>query len=90
MLTSLVWSGATAHLIDRKFRHAALFMLVGVLLASFGFIHAGRLTGAGALYDIRWASGITWAIGYAACALLFFLTGHWVDRTAPRATGHGH
>jgi AGZA family xanthine/uracil permease-like MFS transporter len=90
MLSCLVWSGASAHLIDRQFRQAALFMLVGALLAFFGFMHAGQLTAAGAVYHIGWASGPTWAAGYAACALLFFLTGRWVAWAGPRATGHGH
>ncbi|MEY4575322.1 MAG: hypothetical protein RL701_25 [Pseudomonadota bacterium] len=90
MLTCLVWSGASAHLIDRNFKQASVFMLVGAVLAFFGFIHAGELTAAGALYRIGWASGATWAFGYAACALLFFLTGRWVAYAGPRATGHGH
>jgi AGZA family xanthine/uracil permease-like MFS transporter len=90
MLTCLVWSGASAHLIDRKFDHAALFMLVGALLSFFGFMHAGKLTAAGAIYHIGWAAGVTWAIGYAACALFFYATGRWVRWAGPRATGHGH
>jgi AGZA family xanthine/uracil permease-like MFS transporter len=90
MLTCLVWSGASAHLIDRKFGSAARLMLVGALLAFFGFIHAGQLTAAGAVYHIGWASGPSWAIGYALCALLFFLTGRWVAYAGERALNGGH
>jgi AGZA family xanthine/uracil permease-like MFS transporter len=90
MLTCLVWSGASAHLIDRKFDHAARFMLAGAALAFFGFIHAGHITAAGALYQIGWASGSSWAAGYALCALLFYLTGRWVAYAGPRALGGGH
>lgn len=72
MLTSLVWSAACACLIDQERKRAALWMLIGAALAFFGFIHAGRLTAAGALYNIGWASGTPWAIGYAMCALLFY------------------
>jgi len=90
MLTCVVWSAASAHLIDRQFDRAALFMLVGAGFAFFGFTHTGQLTAAGALYHIGWAAGAPWAAGYALCALFFFLTGRWVAWAGPRATGHGH
>jgi AGZA family xanthine/uracil permease-like MFS transporter len=90
MLTCVVWSGASAHLIDRNFKQAATFMLIGAVFAFFGFIHAGELTAAGALYHIGWASGTPWAVGYAACALFFALTGKWVQYAGSRAIGHGH
>jgi AGZA family xanthine/uracil permease-like MFS transporter len=90
MLTCLIWSGASAHLIDRNFNSAARFMLAGALFAFFGFIHAGQLTAAGALYRIGWASGWSWAVGYALCALFFYLTGRWVAYAGPRAVGSGH
>jgi AGZA family xanthine/uracil permease-like MFS transporter len=90
MLTCLVWSGASAHLIDHKFDRAALLMLAGATLAFFGFIHAGHLTAAGAVYRIGWASGASWAGGYALCAVLFFLTGRWVAHAGPRALGERH
>jgi AGZA family xanthine/uracil permease-like MFS transporter len=90
MLTCLVWSGASAHLIDRNFNSAARFMLAGAGFAFFGFIHAGQLTAAGALYHIGWNSGGSWAAGYALCALFFYLTGRWVVYAGARATGSGH
>jgi AGZA family xanthine/uracil permease-like MFS transporter len=90
MLTCLIWSGASAHLIDRKFKQAATFMLLGALLSLLGFIHAGQLTAAGALYRIGWAVGVPWALGYAACALFFGLTGLWVAHAGSRAEGPSH
>lgn len=90
MLSCVIWSGASAHLIDRKFKPAAMFMLVGAGLAFFGFIHAGTLTGAGATYQIGWAVGGSWAFGYATCALFFLLTGIWVERASSRALGPSH
>jgi adenine/guanine/hypoxanthine permease len=90
MLTCLIWSGAAAHLIDRNFGTAARFMGVGAALAFFGFIHAGKLTAAGAVYRIGWASGPSWAVGYALCALFFALTGVWVGRAGERALRGGH
>ena len=90
MLSCLVWAGAAAHLIDRKFDSAARFMLVGAGLAFFGFIHAGKLTGAGAVYEIGWASGPSWAAGYLLCAVFFWLTGAWVRSQGPKALRGGH
>jgi adenine/guanine/hypoxanthine permease len=90
MLTCVIWSAASAHLIDRQFERAASFMLVGSLLAFFGFIHAGSLSAAGAIYHIGWASGPSWAGGYLLCALSFFLTGRWVRHAGARALGSGH
>jgi AGZA family xanthine/uracil permease-like MFS transporter len=96
MLSCLVWSAASACLIDRKFAAATRFMLVGAVLSFFGFIHAGTLSPAGAIYDIRWASGWPWAIGYLLSAAFFALTGVWVRRSGqselPRedsSGGHG-
>jgi AGZA family xanthine/uracil permease-like MFS transporter len=78
MLTCLVWSAASACLIDRRFTAATRFMLVGAALAFFGFIHAGTLSAAGGIYTIGWATGWPWAIGYALAAGFFALTGIWV------------
>lgn len=90
MLSCLVWAGASAHLIDRNFGSATRFMLAGAVLAFFGFIHAGKLTGAGAQYHIAWGSGAQWALGYAACAVFFALTGLWVRHAGERALRGGH
>lgn len=81
MLTCLVWSAASAELIDRRFVRAALWMGAGALLSFFGFMHAGHVTAAGAVYDIRPGAGGSWAIGYALSAAFFAL----VSRLAPRA-----
>jgi len=71
MLTCMVWSAISAHLIDRAFRTAAAWALIGAVVAFFGFAHAGTLTPAGGMYEIGWASGWRWAIGYVACAAFF-------------------
>lgn len=71
MLTCMIWSSISAHLIDRRFRTAAVWALIGATAAFFGFVHAGSLTPAGGMYDIGWASGWRWSIGYVACAAFF-------------------
>lgn len=75
MLTCMIWSAISAQLIDRAFRAAAAWAAIGGGIAFFGFIHAGSLTPAGARYEIGWATGWRWALGYAACALFFTAVG---------------
>jgi len=78
MLTCLVWSAASACLIDRRLFAAMRFMLVGAALAFFGFIHAGKLSPAGGVYEIAAGSGTRWAVGYLLSSAFFALTGWWV------------
>lgn len=77
MLTCMIWSAISAQLIDRAFRAAAAWAAIGGGIAFFGFVHAGSLTPAGAKYEIGWASGWRWALGYAACALFFAAVGRF-------------
>jgi AGZA family xanthine/uracil permease-like MFS transporter len=81
MLTCLVWSGASAYLIDRKLGSASRFMLLGAVLSFFGFIHAGTLSPAGGVYTIGWATGSDWALGYLLAAAFFALTAWWVKHS---------
>lgn len=81
MLTCLVWSAASALLIDRQLFAAARFMALGALLAFFGFIHAGTLSPAGGVYELGFGTGATWAIGYALSAVFFVLAGVWIKKT---------
>ncbi len=73
MITCLVWSTIGTHLIDRKFRQAAIWAGVGSISSFFGFSHSGTLTPAGVIPDIGIGTGWTWAAGYALCAILFGL-----------------
>jgi AGZA family xanthine/uracil permease-like MFS transporter len=73
MVTSMVWSAMSAHLIDRAFRRAAAWALIGAVAAFFGFVHAGSITPAGGLYEIGWATGWRWAVGYVLCAAFFLV-----------------
>jgi AGZA family xanthine/uracil permease-like MFS transporter len=73
MLTCMTWSAISAHLIDRRFRAAAAWAAIGAVTSFFGFVHAGSMTPAGGMYDIGWASGWRWSIGYVACALFFLI-----------------
>jgi len=71
MLTCMIWSAISANLIDRRFRTAAIWAVIGAVAAFFGFVHAGSLTPAGGMYDIGFASGWRWSVGYVACAAFF-------------------
>jgi len=45
--------------------------------AFFGFMHAGHMTPAGAVYDIGFGTGWRWAVGYLLCALFFLAMQAW-------------
>ena len=60
---------------------AALTMVAGAVFSFLGFTHAGHLSPAGGVYDIRPGSGSQWAIGYLMCAGFFALTGMWAVRS---------
>jgi AGZA family xanthine/uracil permease-like MFS transporter len=81
MLTCLLWSAASASLIDRAFDSAARYMLIAAVLAFFGFIHAGTLSPAGGIYELAPGAGTKWAVGYLLSALFFAFTGWWAKRS---------
>ncbi|MEW6273061.1 MAG: NCS2 family permease [Thermodesulfobacteriota bacterium] len=71
MLTCMIWASISARLIDQAFRTAAVWALIGAVISFFGFVHAGSLTPSGGTYDIGFATGWRWSLGYAACAAFF-------------------
>lgn len=77
MLTCLVWSAASACLIERQFLRAAIWMSVGAVFSFFGFVHAGELTPAGGVSHIGWATGWQWSVGYLLAAGFFLLLAAW-------------
>ncbi len=77
MLTCLIWSAASACLIDRQFTRAAIWLLIGAVFSFFGFIHAGELTPAGGVSRIGWATGWQWSIGYLLSAGFFLMLAIW-------------
>jgi AGZA family xanthine/uracil permease-like MFS transporter len=77
MLTCLVWSAASACLIERQFLRAAVWMSVGAVFSFFGFVHAGELTASGGVSHIGWATGWQWSVGYLLSAGFFLLLALW-------------
>ena len=47
LLVSMLWAAALAWMIDRRFLHAALWLMVGAVLSCFGVVHAYALTAQG-------------------------------------------
>jgi AGZA family xanthine/uracil permease-like MFS transporter len=45
ILTAMIWGAFTAKLIDRRFRAASLYLLVGALLTFFGLMHSVKIGG---------------------------------------------
>src|SRR2546422_3453023 len=77
-----VWAAALAYVLDRRFLHAAGWLLAGAVLASFGVIHAYDLSSAGIVNKLGIFAAPEFAISYAAAAL--FLAGcHFYNRRFP-------
>jgi AGZA family xanthine/uracil permease-like MFS transporter len=85
LISSMVWAAVSVHLIDRRFGSAAIWALIGATAAFFGFIHAGHLSAAGAVYDLGVGVGWTWSVGYVACALFFLFMRWWVTKLPAEA-----
>ena len=80
ILTCMIWAAISTFLLDKKYRQAAIWAVAGGVAAFFGFIHAGKMTAAGAIYDIGWATGLDWAIGYGLVAIFLAIMTVWVRR----------
>jgi adenine/guanine/hypoxanthine permease len=82
ILTSTILAAATVQVIERRFRRAGAWMLLGAAASAAGLVHSYRYTrgDTAILLAPAWA----WATGYLAAAILFFL--------APALTepGEGH
>jgi AGZA family xanthine/uracil permease-like MFS transporter len=72
MLTCMIWSSITAHLIDHRPGAALVWALLGAAFAIGGFIHAGQMTSAGIVQTIGPRAGAwpgwPWAAGYLLVA----------------------
>ena len=82
LLVSMVWAAAIAYMLDRRFLHAAGWLLAGAVLSSLGVIHAYGLSPAGIVNKLGIFAAPEFALSYAAAAL--FLAGcHLYDQRFP-------
>jgi len=73
LLTSILYAGITAFVIDGKFRAASAWLLVASLLSALGLMHSYRLTANGVENHFAWFTAAPeFSIGYAVAALLVF------------------
>jgi len=74
LLTSILYAGITAFVIDGKFRAATSWLLVAAALSAFGLIHSYRLTTNGVENQFAWFTAAPeFSIGYGVAALIVFL-----------------
>ncbi|MBV8631007.1 MAG: hypothetical protein JOZ83_08795, partial [Silvibacterium sp.] len=70
IITAILWGAATAHLIDRRFRSSAIYLMVAALFCLFGVIHSPFAQG---MFFIPWRAGspLPWhlAASYVLAAL---------------------
>jgi AGZA family xanthine/uracil permease-like MFS transporter len=82
LLVSMVWAAAIAYMLDRRFLHAAGWLLAGAVLSSLGVIHAYDLTATGIVNKLGIFAAPEFALSYAAAAV--FLAGcHFYNQRFP-------
>jgi AGZA family xanthine/uracil permease-like MFS transporter len=82
IFTSMILAAATVGVLERRFRMAALWCLVGAVLSAVGLMHSYAWTPADTVVSLTPAW--PWALGYAVMALIF-LVAPWVT-----VEGEGH
>lgn len=79
LLTAIMLSSMTVHIIEKQFRKAALWALIAAIFSWFGLMHSYRWTVSGTIGNLSWGAGSTWAIGYGLLAILL-LYAHWQEK----------
>jgi adenine/guanine/hypoxanthine permease len=69
LLVSMLWAAALAWMFDRRFLHAALWLMVGSVLSCFGVVHAYALTAQGVENKLGFWMAPAFTVSYAAGAL---------------------
>jgi len=71
IFTAMLLSGATVAIIERQFRHAAVWMAIAAGLSATGLMHGYRFTPGDTVLHLKPA--VEWATGYGLMAILFYL-----------------
>ena len=72
IFTAMIWAAATAEIIDRRPRAAAVWMAAASVLAYFGMIHAYAYTPGDAVGHLAAGAGASWALAYVLLAALLY------------------
>jgi adenine/guanine/hypoxanthine permease len=84
LLVSMIWAAALVWMLERKFLHASIWMLVAAALSCVGVIHAYRLTPLGIENKLGWWVAPDFTLSYLAAAV-FLLLCHWYTQRHPDA-----
>ena len=86
LLTSMLWVAVMALTIERRFLHAACWMLAASGLSAIGVIHAWHLSSSGIEGEIRWGAAPAFALSYLAGTAFLLACAWWSHRVT--ATSH--
>lgn len=76
LITSIIYAAVMACVLDRKFKHAAAWLLAAAAFSAVGLIHAYKLTPGGVENYFAWFTAAPdFAIVYAAGAILLWAVG---------------
>jgi AGZA family xanthine/uracil permease-like MFS transporter len=77
LFSAMVFAAMAVYLIEKDFRRASLWALVGAACAYLGLIHAFRITPGGVLPLIGWGAATDYAVNYLLCAGIFMFVHIW-------------
>ena len=83
LLVSMVWAAAIAYMLDRRFLHAAGWLLAGAMLSFFGLIHSYTLTEQGVANKLGFLAAPEFTASYAAAALFLAACHLYLRRGMP-------
>jgi adenine/guanine/hypoxanthine permease len=75
--TAMIFASIAVYMIEKNFRKASWWSLVGALFAFFGLIHGYTVTPAGVLPHIGWGAAKGYALNYFLFFLLLQGIHHW-------------
>lgn len=76
LITSIIYAAVMAYVIDRKFKHAAAWLLAAAVFSAVGLIHAYKLTAGGVENYFAWFTAAPdFAVVYLVGAVLLWVIG---------------
>lgn len=76
LITSIIYAAVMAFVIDRKFKHAAWWLLAATLLSAIGLMHASKITAQGVENSFAWFTAVPeFSIPYLVTAVLLWVLG---------------
>ena len=81
IFSAMILSAITVYIIEQEFGKAALWCLVGAVLAWVGLLHSYTWTIGDTVLNLGWGTGAPWAVSYGLFSLLL-LYAQWTKKSS--------